>query len=61
MSQEPDYQRAGLVTVLTVLAAIGLFFVAKATLSFLLDHWMLTLAFIFCGVGSILYALIKTK
>jgi hypothetical protein len=61
MSKEPDYIRSGIVAGLTVLAAIVLFFAAKAVLSFLLDHWVLTLVVIFGGVGFALYSLIKNQ
>ncbi|MGC3988160.1 MAG: hypothetical protein QM796_00470 [Chthoniobacteraceae bacterium] len=55
----PDYIRSGVVAGLTVVAAIVLFFIAKGILSFLLEHWILTLFVVLGGVGFGLYWLIK--
>jgi uncharacterized protein (DUF983 family) len=37
-----DYQQAALAIVITVIGLVVLFFIAKSILSFLIEHWVLT-------------------
>lgn len=55
----PDYARAAVVAGLTVIAALILFFIARAFLSFILDHWLLALVGVFVGIGAGLFLLVR--
>jgi hypothetical protein len=46
---------------LVAIGAIVIFYVAKATLVFLLNHWALVLVFLLIVVGFALYYLLRTE
>lgn len=52
-----DYQQAALAIVITVVGLVILFFIAKSVLSFLIEHWALTiLGVVAVVVGGALFA-----
>ena len=54
-----DYARAAVVAGMTVVASLILFFIARAFLAFILDHWLLALSGVFVGVGAGLFFLVR--